>query len=109
MLDREGTIETHANHADFFALLDEETRDLIARVEVPIGKDSEYKELVDRFSHLYGITVEKDVVVKAIRGLNLHQAEAVLLEAYWKTKSFDLYEIKSSSLKKKIALLLSSQ
>jgi len=90
-----------------FALLDEETRDLIARVEVPIGKDSEYKELVDRFSHLYGITVEKDVVVKAIRGLNLHQAEAVLLEAYWKTKSFDLYEIKrsKSELVKKAAIL----
>ncbi|MEM2941651.1 MAG: ATP-binding protein [Thermoproteota archaeon] len=92
----------------FFAILDDETRDLVATIDVPIGMDSEYQELVTYLSKMNGIP-SSNAVVKAIQGLNLHQAHTVLVESCYKTNrtTFDLEQIKrsKSELVKKAAIL----
>ena len=84
-------------------ILDEPTRDLVASIEVDTGHESEReaerKELVRYLAGVYGINLtegEEDAVQKAIRGLNLHQAEALLRESYVLKHRFDLEQIKES-------------
>jgi SpoVK/Ycf46/Vps4 family AAA+-type ATPase len=91
-------------------LLDEETRDLIAMVEVEIGKDSEYEVLIDYLAETFGINLseeEKGVLRSALKGLNLHQSEAILRESYALKGRFDLEQIKISKgeLVKKTGIL----
>jgi SpoVK/Ycf46/Vps4 family AAA+-type ATPase len=78
-------------------ILDEETKDLIAIVDVPIGEDSEYEALIEYVSTFYGLQLEegkKGVLKSALKGLNLHQAEAVLRESYTLKNQFDMEQIK---------------
>ena len=83
----------------FSAILDEETRELIAIVDVKIGKDSEYKKLIEYLADTFGIKLteeEKGVIKSALKGLNLHQSEAILRESYALKGRFDLEQIKIS-------------
>jgi SpoVK/Ycf46/Vps4 family AAA+-type ATPase len=79
-------------------LLDEETKDLVATIEVNAGEDSEYKSLIDFVSSTLGCTVPKEekTFVDALKGLNLHQSEAILRESWKLTKRLDLTQIKNS-------------
>jgi SpoVK/Ycf46/Vps4 family AAA+-type ATPase len=92
------------------AILDEETKDLIAMVDVEIGKDSEYEKLIDYLADIFGIRLkeeEKGVLKSALKGLNLHQSEAILRESYALKGHFDLEQIKISKgeLVKKTGIL----
>jgi SpoVK/Ycf46/Vps4 family AAA+-type ATPase len=81
------------------AILDEETKDLIAIIDVDIGKDSEYEKLIDYLADTFGIKLseeEKGVLKSALKGLNLHQSEAILRESYALKGHFDLEQIKTS-------------
>jgi len=85
-------------------LLDSETKDLIATVEVKLGADSEYEGLIAYLAKLFGISLKDEktreditgILIQALRGLNLHQAEAVLRESYALSARFDLEQIKVS-------------
>lgn len=80
------------------SLIDEETKELLALVEVNAGKESEYEKLIDYLSNINGLpldTQEKEILKSVLKGLNLHQAEAILRESYAKTHRFDLEEIKA--------------
>jgi len=93
-----------------YAMLDEETRELITIVDVDIGKDSEYEKLIDYLADTFGIRLseeEKGVIKSALKGLNLHQAEAILRESYALKGCFDLEQIKISKgqLVKKTGIL----
>jgi len=92
------------------AILDEETKDLIAIVDVEVGKDSEYEKLIDYLADTFGIKLseeEKGVLKSALKGLNLHQSEAILRESYALKGRFDLEQIKTSKgeLVKKTGIL----
>jgi SpoVK/Ycf46/Vps4 family AAA+-type ATPase len=92
------------------AILDEETKDLIAIVDVDVGKDSEYEKLIDYLADTFGIKLseeEKGVLKSALKGLNLHQSEAILRESYALKGHFDLEQIKTSKgeLVKKTGIL----
>lgn len=81
------------------ALLDEETKDLVAIVEVETGQDSEYERIIDDLAKTFGIVMtedEKDMLKTALKGLNLHHAEAVLVESRALRGSFDLEQIRVS-------------
>ena len=81
----------------FSNILDEETKDLIATVDVPIGEDSEYEDLIKYLSIFFGLQLEeekKEVLKSALKGLNLHKAEAVLRESYTVKNQFDMEQIK---------------
>lgn len=96
--------------SSFLDILDEETKNLIARIEVPLAKDSEYEELIGYLANLYGIFLncrKLGITKDAIRGLNLYQAEALLRETYALKKEFDLEQIKISKgeLVKKTGIL----
>ena len=81
------------------ALLDEETKDIVATIEVEAGKDSEYERLIDYLSDTFGVRLtieEKGVLKSAVKGLNLHQSEAILRESYALRNRFDLEQIKIS-------------
>ena len=83
----------------FSTTLDEETRELIAIIDVPIGKESEYEKLIDYLANMYGLKLsddERGVLKSALKGLNLHQAEAILRESYASKGCFDLEQIKIS-------------
>ena len=76
----------------FSVMLDEETRELIAVIDVEIGKDSEYEKLIDYLADTFGIKLaeeEKGVLKSALKGLNLHQSEAILRESYTLKGRFD--------------------
>jgi ATP-dependent 26S proteasome regulatory subunit len=78
-------------------ILDDETRDLIAMVDVPIGEDSEYEALINYLAEMYGLRLreeERGVLRSVLKGLNLHQSEAVLRESYKLTGRFGLEQIK---------------
>jgi SpoVK/Ycf46/Vps4 family AAA+-type ATPase len=81
------------------AVLDEETKNLVATIDVEIGKDSEYEKLIDYLADLFGVRLkeeEKSVLKSALKGLSLHQAEAILRESYDLRHCFDLEQIKVS-------------
>lgn len=91
-------------------VLDEATRDLVASIEVEASKESERKELIRYLAGLFGIALTEEgrgTVEGAIRGINLHQAEALLRESYFLTRGFDLEQIKKlkSELVKKTGVL----
>ncbi|MFH1881838.1 MAG: ATP-binding protein [Planctomycetota bacterium] len=80
-------------------LLDSETKDLIATVEVKLGSDSEYERLIAYLANIFSISLaneEMGILKGAVRGLNLHQAEAILRESYALKARFDLEQIKVS-------------
>jgi ATP-dependent 26S proteasome regulatory subunit len=79
------------------AILDEETKDLIAIVDVAIGEDSEYEALINYLANIYGLQLkeeERSVLKSVLKGLNLHQSEAILRESYALRGLFDLEQIK---------------
>jgi len=81
---------------DVNSILDQETRDLTAVVEVDVSTEQERLDLIHYLANLWDITLggQEHAVEAAIRGLNLHQAEAALRESYAIRHSFDLEQIK---------------
>lgn len=80
-------------------LLDSEIKDLIATVEVKLGSDSEYERLIAYLANIFNVPLaneEMGILKGAVRGLNLHQAQAILRESYTQKKRFDLEQIKES-------------
>jgi len=85
--------------ASSLSILDEETKNLVGHVEVKSAKDTEYDVLINYLSNLFGIDLnddEKGTIRSSLKGLNLHQSEAVLREAYASNGYFDLDAIKTS-------------
>lgn len=81
------------------ALLDDETRQLVPVIRVQMSGEKERRELARYLADLFGIPLseeEEGTIEGSIRGLNLHQAEAVLREAYALSDRFDLERIKRS-------------
>lgn len=79
--------------------LDEDTRDLLAMIEVEAGRESEYENLIGYLADIFGISLnqeEKGAIKSALKGLNLHQSEAILRESYALKGCFDLEQIKIS-------------
>jgi AAA+ superfamily predicted ATPase len=96
--------------SSFLNIADEQTKNLIPSIQVEIGNDLEYKELINYLTKIYGISLDTEefsVITGAIRGLNLHQAEALLRETYTFKGRFDLEQIKISKgeLVKKTGIL----
>jgi len=76
-----------------------EIETLIAYVDVQLGTDLEYKELIDYLDDLFGLSIDekdKDIIKSSLRGLDIHQSEAILRESYSLKGFFDLDHIKSS-------------
>jgi SpoVK/Ycf46/Vps4 family AAA+-type ATPase len=91
-------------------IFDEETKDLMAFVDVDVGKDTEYERLIDFLADTFGMKLsleERGVLKSALKGLNLHQSEAILRESYALKGRFDLEQIKISKgdLVKKTGIL----
>jgi len=80
-------------------LLDDETKDLIVTATVDAGKESEYASLIDYLANTFNLRMngeEKSARISALKGLSLHQAEAILRESYSVKGHFDLEHIKTS-------------
>lgn len=81
-----------------WSILNEETRDLVAVVEVPMASELELVQLVDFLGFRLGVELKEEegaVLKSALKGLNLHQSEAVLRESYALRRSFDLEQVKT--------------
>jgi SpoVK/Ycf46/Vps4 family AAA+-type ATPase len=80
------------------SLLNEELRNLIAVTDVEIATDAEYLNLINYLDGIFQAHLDdkcKQLCLLAVKGLNLHQAEAILRESYTIKRTFDLEEIKT--------------
>jgi SpoVK/Ycf46/Vps4 family AAA+-type ATPase len=77
-------------------VIDNFTSSLLAFVEAPASSIEERREVIQDVARNVEVNLpyELETLAIATGGLNLHQLEGVLLEAYHRTKSFDLQKIK---------------
>ena len=81
---------------DVTSLLDPATRDLVVIIPVDPSADWERRNTIIDLARELELDVTERVasLVAATSGLNLHQLESVLLEAYYRSGTFDLTDIK---------------
>ena len=96
--------------AEVDRILDSFTRELVVIVSVDASSKAERQEIVDSTARELEVQLDGEQraeLVLATAGLNLHQMESILLEAYFTTKGFPLFTIKNlkSSLVKRSGVL----
>jgi SpoVK/Ycf46/Vps4 family AAA+-type ATPase len=82
---------------DLSSILDESTSSLIASITPPLSTEDERREIIqdlERKLELRNKKEDRESLVLATSGLNLHQVRCVLLESYNKYKTFRRQEIK---------------
>lgn len=96
--------------ADVDRILDSFTRELVVIMTVDPSSRSEREEIVLSTAKELEVALDEEQraeLVMATGGLNLHQMESILLEAYFTTRSFPLSAVKNlkSSLVKRSGVL----
>jgi ATP-dependent 26S proteasome regulatory subunit len=96
--------------ADVDRILDSFTRELVVIVAVDPSSRSEREQIALSTARELEVGLDEEQraeLVMATAGLNLHQMESILLEAYFTTKGFPLFTIKNlkSSLVKRSGVL----
>jgi SpoVK/Ycf46/Vps4 family AAA+-type ATPase len=96
--------------AEVDRILDSFTRELVVIVSVDPSSKEERQEIIDSTGRELEVPLDGEQraeLVLATAGLNLHQMESILLEAYFTTKGFPLFTIKNlkSSLVKRSGVL----